>query len=222
MIMVVEMTGDFSLLVPAMGAVSVAVLLIGQSTIFREQVLNRSQSAAHRDEYMIEILRDIHVSDVMVPRDRIVALSPDDTTGRVLRLIDETLHTGFPVLDREGKLVGMIALDDVRDNRMNDEHDVPVENVMSSRIFTVHHSCTLREALDLMTEHDIHHLPVVPEKDPRTLSGFVTRTDIMKAYVRRASQSGGKHHSMGNSTLIGPGTTSESSPDGKKGSMTEG
>lgn len=221
MIMVVEMTGDFSLLVPAMGAVSVAVLLIGQSTIFREQVLNRSQSAAHRDEYMIEMLQDIRVRDVMVPRDRIVAVSPDDTTGKVLCLIDETLHTGFPVLDREGKLVGMIALDDVRDNRMNDEYDVPVENVMSSRVFTVHHACTLREALDLMTEHDIHHLPVVPEKDPRTLSGFVTRTDVMKAYVRKTSQSGGKYRSA-NSTLIEPDTVSGSSPDGKKGSVMEG
>ncbi|WP_214019495.1 chloride channel protein [Methanoculleus sp.] len=222
MIMVVEMTGDFSLLVPAMGAVSVAVLLIGQSTIFREQVLNRSKSAAHRDEYMIEILQDIHVSDVMVPRDRIIAVSPGDTTGRVLRLIDETLHTGFPVLDGEGKLVGMIALDDVRDNRINGEHDVLVEDVMSSRVFTVHHACTLREALALMTEHDIHHLPVVPAEDPRTLLGFVTRTDVMKAYVRRASQSGEKRRLTGNSTLIGPGTASENSPDGKKGSVVEG
>ncbi len=217
MIMVVEMTGDFSLLVPAMGAVSVAVLLIGQSTIFREQVLNRSQSAAHRDEYMIEILQDIHVGDIMVPRDRIVTVSPGDTTGRVLRLIDETLHTGFPVLDGEGKLVGIIALDDVRENRINGEHDVPVENVMSSRVFTVHPACTLREVLDLMTEHDIHHLPVVPVEDPRTLSGFVARTDIMKAYVRRASQPGGKRRFTGHSTLIEPGMAVEGSPDGKKG-----
>lgn len=218
MIMVVEMTGDFSLLVPAMGAVSVAVLLIGQSTIFREQVLNRSRSAAHRDEYMVEILQDIHVGDIMVPRDRIVAVSPDDTTGRVFHLIDETLHTGFPVLDGEGKLVGIIALDDVRDHRMNGEHDVPVEKVMSSRVFTVHPACTLREALDLMTEHDIHHLPVVPAEDPRALSGFVARTDVMKAYVRRASQLGGKRRLTGNSTLIEP----ENSPDGKKGSMVDG
>ena len=50
MIMVTEMTGDFSLLVPAMGAVSVAVLLVGDSTIFREQVPDRSGSPAHRDE----------------------------------------------------------------------------------------------------------------------------------------------------------------------------
>jgi CIC family chloride channel protein len=221
MIMVVEMTGDFSLLVPAMGAVSVAVILIGQSTIFREQVLNRSRSAAHRDEYMVEILQDIRVGDVMVPRDRVVAVSPCDSVGKVLHLIDSTLHTGFPVLDGEGRLVGIIALDDVRENRMSGEHEALVKNVMSSRVFTVHHACTLREALDLMAEHDINHLPVVPVEDPRTLSGFVSRTDIMKAYVRRASQSADRRQA-GHVTLIEPGMTAESGPDGKKGSRTDG
>jgi len=213
MIMVVEMTGDLSLLVPAMGAVSVAVLLIGQSTIFREQVQNRSRSAAHRDEYMVEILQDIPVGDVMVPRDRIIAVSPDDKIGRVLHLIDETLHNGFPVLDREEKLVGIIALNDIRDNHMNDE--LPVKKLMSSRVFTVHHACTLRDALNLMVEHDIHHLPVVPADDPGRLSGFITRTDIMKAYIRRASQSAGKHHHTGFVTLIEPGTAAGKNPDAK-------
>ena len=209
------MTGDFSLLVPAMGAVSVAVILIGQSTIFREQVLDRSQSPAHRDEYMVEILQDIHAGDIMVPRDRILAVSPDDRVGRVLHLIDETLHTGFPVLDGEGKLVGIIALDDVRDNRINGEHDVLVKEAMSSRVFTVHHACTLRDALDLMTEHDIHHLPVVPADDPGVLSGFITRTDIMKAYTRKVSQSAGRRRT-GSVTLIEPGMAAGNSPGEKK------
>jgi CIC family chloride channel protein len=215
MIMVVEMTGDFSLLVPAMGAVSVAVILIGQSTIFREQVLNRSLSPAHRDEYMVEILQDIRVDDVMVPRDRIMTVSPDDRVGRVLHLIDETLHTAFPVLDGEGRLVGIIALDDVRNNRINGKHDAPVKEAMSSRVFTVHHACTLRDALSLMTEHDIHHLPVVPADEPGVLSGFITRTDIMKAYTRKASQQAGRRRT-GSVTLIEPCVTAESGSAGKK------
>ncbi len=214
MIMVVEMTGDFSLLVPAMGAVSVAVILIGQSTIFREQMLNRSQSPAHRDEYMVEILQDIHVGDVMVPRDRIVAVSPDDNIGRVFHLIDETSHTGYPVLDREEQLIGIIALDDIRDNRMNEK--MPIKEAMTSRVFTVYHACTLQEALNLMTEHDIHHLPVVPADEPRVLSGFITRTDIMKAYVRRASQSTKTIPHTGLITLLKPGAAAQKSPDVEK------
>jgi CIC family chloride channel protein len=151
----------------------------------------------------------------MVPRDRILAVSPDDRVGRVFHLIDETLHTAFPVLDGEGRLAGIIALDDVRENRINGEHEVLVKDAMSSRIFTVHHACTLDEALDLMTEHDIHHLPVVPADDPGVLSGFITRTDIMKAYTRKASQQAGRRRT-GSVTLIESGMTKESSSAGKK------
>jgi CIC family chloride channel protein len=146
----------------------------------------------------------------MVPRNRIVAVSPDDSIRRVFHLIDKTLHTGFPVIDGEGRLVGIVALDDIRDRRVNGE--LPVKGVMSSRVFTVHHACTLHEALNLMVEHDIHHLPVVPVDDPRLLSGFLTRTDIMKAYVRRTSQSAGKGRHSGSITLIKPGMTVEKSP----------
>ena len=37
---------------------------------------------------------------------------------------------------------------------------VSVKDAMSSRVFTV--QCLAHEALNLMVEHDIHHLPVVP------------------------------------------------------------
>ena len=67
MVMVIEMTGNFSVLVPAMGAVAIAVLLVGDDTIYRAQVENRSQSNAHRGEYNREILAQIRVSDVMTP-----------------------------------------------------------------------------------------------------------------------------------------------------------
>lgn len=214
MIMVAEMTGNFSLLVPAMGAVAVAVLLIGQSTIFREQVQDRSRSAAHQDEYMVEILQDIHVGDVMVPRDQVVTVSPDDRIGQVFHLIDETLHTGFPVVDREENLVGIIALDDIWDSRMND--DLLVKKAMSSRLLTVQHTCTLHAALRLMVEHDIHHLPVVPADDPGSLSGFITRTDIMKAYLQRASQSTGSYHHTGFDQSGEPGTAAGKRPDRKE------
>ena len=43
MIMVLEMTGNFTLFVPAMGAVAVSYLLVGKETIFREQRLSQEK-----------------------------------------------------------------------------------------------------------------------------------------------------------------------------------
>jgi len=46
------------------------------------------------------------------------------------------------------------------------------------------------EALDLMIDNDIHHLPVVDPESRNTMLGYITTTDIMKAYSRRMQEIG--------------------------------
>lgn len=49
MIMVLEMTGDFSLFVPAMGAVVISCLLLGKETIFRQQLISKEEPVCYND-----------------------------------------------------------------------------------------------------------------------------------------------------------------------------
>ena len=168
MVMVIEMTGNFSVLVPAMGAVAIAFLLIGDETIYRGQVLNRSQSNAHRGEYHREILTQIRVAEVMIPRDVIITFSPLDPASLVLAKINETSHTGFPVLDG-GQLVGMITIGYFRSTQAQETLQVPVGKVMTRNLVTITPEATLEDALELMIQHDIHHLPVVDPENPDVL-----------------------------------------------------
>src|SRR5262249_26303653 len=48
MLMVAEMTGNLSLLAPAMIAVAVSTALVGDNTIYRSQLPNRASAPAHR------------------------------------------------------------------------------------------------------------------------------------------------------------------------------
>ena len=48
MLMVAEMTGNLSMLAPAMIAVGIASALLGKSTIYTSQVETRADSPAHR------------------------------------------------------------------------------------------------------------------------------------------------------------------------------
>ena len=52
LVMVVEMTGSYSLLVPAMLAIFIAYIGTGPYHIYREQVPSRLDSPAHREEYV--------------------------------------------------------------------------------------------------------------------------------------------------------------------------
>lgn len=48
MVMLAEMTGNLSLLAPAMIALSISITIVGNNTIFRSQILNRMHSPRHK------------------------------------------------------------------------------------------------------------------------------------------------------------------------------
>jgi len=181
MIMVVEMTNDFSLLVPAMGAVAVSSVLTGEKTIFKEQVRTKAQSPAHKGEYQIEILEDITAETAMKKREDLICLSPEDSWTKMISIMDQTKHTGFPVVE-EGKLAGIVTHRDI--NPENQEFLI-IKSVMKTPVYTLFPDSNLEEALTIMMEKSIHHLPVVDRNDPEILLGFVTSTDIMRSYTRK-------------------------------------
>jgi CIC family chloride channel protein len=194
MIMVVEMTGNFSLFVPAMGAVGIAYVLTREETIFVEQVRSKAESGAHRGEFEVDILESIRVGEVMVPAPSVISLSPEDPCTKVFSLVTTTAHTGYPVLDG-GRLVGIITTRDVRELLAGGDLSRPVGERMTRSPLTIHERRSLEEALRVMIEHDIHHLPVVGDGGPDRLTGFLTRTDLMLAHTRSiaSSEKAGRH-----------------------------
>jgi len=109
LVMVVEMVGSVTILVPSMAAVAISHLLTGERTIFREQVPTKSQSGAHRGEYDRRTLERILVRDAMIPRKSIIMFSPADELAKVLDIMGITEHTGFPVIE-DGRLVGITRI----------------------------------------------------------------------------------------------------------------
>jgi len=183
LIMVVEMVGSITILIPAMAAVGISTLLKGEKTIFREQVPTKAQSGAHRGEYDRETLERIFVSDAMIPVETVITFSPSDEPKKVLDLIVATEHTGFPVIEN-GHLVGIITSRDARTTRTADGSCPVIQQVMTPSPLVVHPEDTLEEALAIMVSHNFNHLPVVRVESPDRLVGFLTRTDILKAYTR--------------------------------------
>ena len=183
LIMVVEMVGSITILIPAMAAVAVSHILTGDKGIFRDQVPTRAQSGAHRGEYDRETLEGILVRDAMTPRDMVISLTPRDEPEQVVRLMTRTGHTGFPVVEN-GRLAGIITNRDVSTMRLMDKTCPSIREAMTSPPFVVHPDDTLEAALELMVGHDFDHLPVVRKETPEMLAGFLTRTDILRMYVQ--------------------------------------
>ena len=66
MIMVSEMTGNYSLLIPSMVSVVIAYFVTGNSYIYENQVNTRAESPAHQAEYSVPLLEKIRIADAMV------------------------------------------------------------------------------------------------------------------------------------------------------------
>jgi CIC family chloride channel protein len=118
MLMVAEMTGNLSLLAPAMIAVSVSTALVGNQTIYRSQLPTRAASPAHRAHLSFPLLASLRVREAMVPYtdghvDASTSdLSPGQTLDDALEQMAEDGSTQARVVEN-GRVVGQLGQRDV-------------------------------------------------------------------------------------------------------------
>ncbi|OHE63201.1 MAG: hypothetical protein A2001_09320 [Treponema sp. GWC1_61_84] len=91
-------------------------------------------------------------------------------------------HTGAPVVDGSGALVGLLTLRDIMHGRRGNQMGSAVRTFMSKEPIVAAPETTVREIDELLFEHDIGHLPVI---DAGALVGIVTRADYLD-YARDA------------------------------------
>ncbi len=106
-----------------------------------------------------------------------VTIARGSTVRDALDMMKEYHIGGIPVVDEEGKLVGIVTNRDLRFER---NLNSLVDGVMTKdNLVTTTQSTDLHEAADILQKHKIEKLPVV-DKDNR-LVGLVTYKDITKA-----------------------------------------
>ena len=110
MIMVAEMTGNLSLLAPAMIAVAVSTALVGDNTFYRAQLRDRASSPFYRLQYRFPLLSSLLVRDAMAPLPAEAQRGADvqgaDAARRSFVLVDE------PLVVENGKVIGTLSVTD--------------------------------------------------------------------------------------------------------------
>lgn len=106
-----------------------------------------------------------------------LTVSKNDTVERVLAIMEENGFSGFPVVDEDGILEGMVT---GRDVRYLDRTDKKVSEVMTprDRVVTGPPSTGIEEARRILYGSRIEKLPLV-DSDGR-LVGLITGSDIEK------------------------------------------
>jgi acetoin utilization protein AcuB len=130
------------------------------------------------------------VKDYMT-RDPITAL-PETTHKQAAELMREHNITHLPVVDKNGKLIGIVVEEDLLQAQPSPATTLSIyeihsllsklqlKQIMTRTVYTVVGDCSLEEAARIMLQEDIGCLPVM---DKDKLVGIITDTDIFQVFV---------------------------------------
>ncbi|HSP13116.1 MAG TPA: chloride channel protein [Thermoanaerobaculia bacterium] len=179
-------------LLPLLGGCTAGYLvsaLLMRNTIMTEKLARRGVRVPA--EYAADYLDQIQVADAC--SEDVVYLRADQTLDEVRHWVAEkrsqTSHQGFPVLDLEGNLLGVIT----RRDFLNTDRagSMKVGDLIARPPAVVFLDNSLREAADHMVREEIGRLPVVSRENPRKVVGIITRSDLLKAHEKRLAESEG-------------------------------
>ena len=186
-LMVSEMTGGYGLLLPTLWVSTLTFLLGRRWTLYVKQVPTRLDSPAHRGDFFVDVLEGILVEDVY-RRDRPPRMIHEgEPLSGIVHALAESTQRYFPVVDAEGRMVGIFSAEDVRSYLYDDAiwRIANARDVMKSKVVTVRPDEDLNSALGKFTSLNVDELPVIDPAEQGRLLGMLRRKDVIAAYNRR-------------------------------------
>jgi len=158
-------------------------LFLSRHSIMTEKLARRGTIV--RPEYAVDHLAQISVRDVGLRT--VVSLRADDDLGTVRRWLAGgsrgASHQGFPVLDAEERLMGVVTRRDLLDLANPDA--LPLRAIVRRPPVVVYEDSSLRDAADQMVIERVGRLPVVRRDAERTVVGIISRSDLLAAHAPR-------------------------------------
>lgn len=115
------------------------------------------------------------VEDILIPKEKSFYLRDGDRVERWFELNKQSNHTRFPVIDDNGKVVGVVTSKDV----LNADRKTKIEKIMSKQPITTNAKTSVAAASHKMIWEGIEILPVVDEDN--RFQGLISRQDVLKA-----------------------------------------
>jgi len=145
------------------------------------------------------------VKEIMTKK--VTSLSPDSNAQEALYLLQKMQISGLPVVDAQGKLVGMFTEKDILrhilpsyiervgrfvyeenpksiKNKFQELVNLTVSQLMRKEVVTINEDTNLCEVARLMLTQKVRRIPILNKE--KKVIGIVAREDIIKAYAKEA------------------------------------
>lgn len=125
------------------------------------------------------------VSQIM--ETRVVAAKANATCTSLAQKMLSGFVSGLPVTDDEGHVIGVVTEFDILKVLRNGRNGLSLvaKDVMTKKPICIEANQSVDEVIELMTQNHIIRVPVVSDGK---LVGMVSRTEVLRAYVKEEFQ----------------------------------
>jgi CIC family chloride channel protein len=179
---------DYNIILPLMIAVvasSAVSRVISSETIYTFKLVRRGIDIRQLEQ--TSPLRTVTVGEAMTRNFPNVSptLSVKDLVDRLRR----TGHHGFPVVNEDGTLYGVVTLSDVEAAMSGGNPEaMTVADIATSSVSVVYPDEYLHDVFVKLGSREVGRIPVVDRADPKRLLGVLRRHDIIRAYNRAVTR----------------------------------
>lgn len=178
-----EITGGYVLIVPLMVVSAISYFInkgLRKYSIYTKRLAEQGNLVIHENKDA-SVLNKIKLK-YLLERD-FTSLFPDDTPiSRKMDIINSEKNL-FPVLDTEGKLLGVLSIEELLKHIVSQKpelQNMPIVQMVQPTLDKITLNVPMREVMQLMDQKNIRILPVV-DMSGRYL-GFVTKNGIFNKY----------------------------------------
>ncbi|MDY6862344.1 MAG: chloride channel protein [Thermodesulfobacteriota bacterium] len=175
-----EMTRSFGLIPGLMIACGfsyiVANILLHGSSIYTLKLERRGTELREG--------RIFKVKDAVKRKEKIEMVTEDMPLKEILKLVTNTNHFSYPMINRKEELSGVIRFNDIRRVLLEEEvYDLIIaKDIADSDLLTVTLEDRIEDALQKFILKDVTEIPVVKEGDPKTFLTMLSRKDLLAIY----------------------------------------
>lgn len=182
-----EMTDNYRIILPLMLAVVLAQLIasrLNPDSIYSIKL--RRLGGFRRSPRELGTLDILLVADAMEEDfDSVPADLPIEELADMAR---EEREKSWVVLDAEGRLAGMVAVEDLEGALVAGQDEGTVADIMTRAVVTTTPGETLRSAFARFSERDVNQLPVVDPDDRSVVLGVLRRAEMLWAFKELADE----------------------------------
>jgi CIC family chloride channel protein len=180
-----ELTGDYRIILPLMLTVVIATILARRllkgESIYTLKLTRRGVRLQRGQD--IDVMEGILVQEVMTRQ--VDSVTKDMTLQELAETANRTRHHGFPILDEDGSLWGIVTVTDLESalsHNMSRKTTVAEIGTPRDQLLVCYPDETLGAALSRMGTRGLGRIPVVDRDQPKLLLGLIRREDIIRAY----------------------------------------